>query len=873
MGTFIDFVNRRREMGINGLGDKHHFVPRPILYDYWDYQRIRDIFRLHGVPYAPPQTIIERYLGVLSTLVYIDRVQYLPLFQKKALGDAHFPATRYPSQWPDESPSHREIWNAFLPAHWMFFPLELGREHLVSLQAPPERVLPWESEEVLLPGDAAKILKIEVPESCFDLPDGPSKRCFVLKRYYDEHHRHYYEREREALTYLHGRSLPTNHVIGFHGSFEQVDTMNLVLEYVESGDLLHYMKNTLPPQTSADIHALWTSILGILKGCYHIHQWTQHPQLGEGFNIVHQDFKPQNILIVKDASSRYEFYPKVADFGCSDVRKDSQGPSTDRHGNPTYSAPECSHHASDLHMGPDIFTPAADIFALGCILSEVAAWVSDGMDMVETYRSMRAEEIAQNPRFQYSEHSVGFHNSADVLTAVEDMRHLITTSKPGDLITAKILRIIYNHMLVARRDRRESAKEVLSSLENILNTPPTDQDEAKIATVSPPSPPPNVVVNGPATQTIHDHTRAHPLSSPTRSENLSPISLSTHMPVSPVDQQSPNSTVPIDLLSSTSWTHNGASMAIPTRKRSTRRMIQSFVRPTSFYSSSSSRPRWLSTMSSADGKLTINDILQYRTAKKSEKEPNPSVEFLITKLQSNLSHRDHVFFIDDTHTMLAHREELLRAFTALSYLAKLIDRDGIELIFASNPRKIWKKSKTKELLEMLESHEFVQESGMMEDKLGELLDHKISVRLPLTFRKHQIPISKKKEVSIFILTDACWDNDLPELTNAAGVKAPIERLMKKIENKGLNRTQVMIQFIRFGDNENGKRYLELLDDFGQETGRDMVDTRAVDGNVYAMFIGSLSPGVDGRKDSIGDALPVHVQSPVQPPVEMPCQRL
>ncbi|KAK6065260.1 tein kinase 4-like protein [Seiridium cupressi] len=771
MGTFIDFVNRRREVGMNGLGRKHHFVPRPFLEDYWEYQKIRDIIRLHRVPYAPPQTISERYLGVLSTLVYIDRVQYLPLFLQNVLGDAHFPATRYPSQWPDESPHYREIWDAFLPAHWMFFPLELGREHLVSLQAPPERVLPWEAEEVLLPGEAAEILKIEVPESCFGLPDGPSKRCFVLKRYYDEHYRHYYEREREALTYLHGRSSPTNHVIEFHGSFEQVDTMNLVLEYVESGDLLHYMKNTPPPQTNADIHALWTSMSGILKGCYHIHQWTQHPQLGEGFNIVHQDFKPQNILIVKDASSRYEFYPKVADFGCSDVCKDSQGPSTDRHGNPTYSAPECSHHASDLHMGPDIFTPAADIFALGCILSEVAAWVSDGMDMVETYRSMRAEEIAQNPRFQYSEHSVGFHNGADVLTAVEDMRHLITTSRSGDLITAEILRVVYNHMLVARRDRRESAKEVLSSLENILNTPPTDQDEAKIAMVSAPPPSPNVVVNGPLGDTNEEKIHAK------------------------------------------------------------------------------------------------NDT---KFSMKSENEPNSNVAFLITKLQSNLSHRDHVFFIDDTHTMFAHREELRRAFTALSYLAKLIDRDGIELIFASNPRKIWKKSKTKELLKILESHEFVQESGMMEDKLGELLDHKISDRLPLTFRKHQIPISKKKEVSIFILTDACWDNDLAELPNAAGVKAPIERLMNKIENKGLNRTQVMIQFIRFGDSENGKRYLDLLDDFGQETGRDMVDTRAVDGNVYAMFIGSLSPGVDGQKDSIGNALPAHTQSPVQSPVEMSC---
>lgn len=40
-----------------------------------------------------------------------------------------------------------------------------------------------------------------------------------------------------------------------------------------------------------------------------------------------------------------------------------------------------------------------------------------------------------------------------------------------------------------------------------------------------------------------------------------------------------------------------------------------------------------------------------------------------------------------------------------------------------------------------------------------------------------------------------------------------------------------------------------------------MDTRAVDGNVYAMFIGSLSPGIDGRKDDVPSTMPGIASTP------------
>lgn len=594
--------------------------------------------------------------------------------------------------------------------------------------------------------------------------------------------------------------------------------MNLVLEYVEGGHLFDYMQQTPPPQTNKDIHALWTSIVGILKGCHHIHQWTQHPQFAETSRLVHQDLKPQNILIVKGPSSRYDFDPKVADFGCSHVLKDPQKLSPDRHGNPTYSAPECSHHAPDLFPGPDVFTPAADIFALGCILSEVAAWVAEGIDMIETYRSWRQEEIARNPHFADSAYSEGFHNGADVLQAFPMLQNYITTSCPGDLVTSEILHVVGSHMLVGRPERRSSAKEIICKLQHVLDSARDDRDDWKRPGEGSPPGVPTVV------ESVHTTTPPDASASPTPSNCLAPSGAEALTPTLPIYRRNPDhdtTAAPYTGQSSSS----PMGIEYPTRNKSKRSKFHDFKRFSMNGSNGSllhgrpSMPTNPSDPSSADGILTINDILQYREARKDKRDPAPGVHYLVAKLRSNLARRDHVFFVDDTQSMYTHRAELIRAFTAFSYLAKLIDRDGIELIFASNPRKIWKDSATSRLIDILERHQFVQESGMMEGKLGELVDHIVTDRLPMTIRGHQMNLLPKKEVSIFVLTDGCWHNNLPDLPNAAGVKAPIERLMRIIHDKGLNRTQVMIQFIRFGNDENGKRYLELLDDFGQDTGR------------------------------------------------------
>jgi hypothetical protein len=216
----------------------------------------------------------------------------------------------------------------------------------------------------------------------------------------------------------------------------------------------------------------------------------------------------------------------------------------------------------------------------------------------------------------------------------------------------------------------------------------------------------------------------------------------------------------------------------------------------------------------------------YWEALKAGAPVDPQVQQLVNLLKENLNFRDHLFFIDNSQTMGSRAAEVQEAFSVLAYLAKLIDTDGIELAFASKPTNVHKHKDTSPLLEHFKYQRWDQIHGMFEHNLGELIDKVILPRLPSaapsTFFLPSFIQTKtrrlsrtKKPVSIFVFTDGRFGEDLHK---ACGVENTIRRLMNECKERGISRTQVMIQLIRFGDNENGVRFLHYLDDFGRDEG-------------------------------------------------------
>lgn len=258
--------------------------------------------------------------------------------------------------------------------------------------------------------------------------------------------------------------------------------------------------------------------------------------------------------------------------------------------------------------------------------------------------------------------------------------------------------------------------------------------------------------------------------------------------------------------------------------------------------------------------LSMKDAADWRKAMKLEGQVNPKVTKVIEGLIEILQRRDLLFLIDDTGSMKEHSERIELAFQTLAYIAKRIDPDDLELSFVSNPLDIFKSRKTSVLLEELRQHlsKHVSVNGRIKSSLGDLINDKIMKRLPFSVPLFgQFP-SWYKPVTIFVFTDGKWGEGV-QVGN--GLTEPINNLMKEMKKRGLNRTHVMLQFLRFGSDDKGREHLNHLANFGKNEkwsvlspddlqlnksytdvhcSRDIVDTRDINGDVRAMFLAALT---------------------------------
>jgi hypothetical protein len=213
----------------------------------------------------------------------------------------------------------------------------------------------------------------------------------------------------------------------------------------------------------------------------------------------------------------------------------------------------------------------------------------------------------------------------------------------------------------------------------------------------------------------------------------------------------------------------------------------------------------------AETPLTIDQCIEDRHACKMKLQRNLDVCFKIDKLRKNLNPRDHLFLIDDSPSMKKHHEDIVRAFTALSYVVKPLDRDGIELAFISSPQDVTRNKKTMRLIELVQGHSYDSDSELMEDKLGKFLQEAVVSKFSHLTR--YISIFRNTPLTVIVFTDGSWGANQE---HAAGVQNPVIDLMQTMRSRGVARTDVTIQFLRFGDDHYGKGYLSYLDKMGQK---------------------------------------------------------
>lgn len=596
------------------------------------------------------------------------------------------------------------------------------------------------------------------------------------------------------------------------------------MEWVAGGDLLQYFETQRPPQTSEEIIDFWDSLAKLNVGLHRIHQVILPGDRSDRYQLVHQDIKPDNILLDTSTGSRtYQFSPIIADLGHSHIRHvredTSVTPVIDRRGNQEYCAPESSHHSGFRRTGPNSITWEADIFSAGAVFSDAVSWVARGKDGRDEYLRCRREELEKTEGFANSGYETAFHDGSERLSSVDAMHRDIRSSLPShDKITARVLDIIENHMLVLPNDRlrakllydkfekqvKDARVEALGGVQGLDRSQSTRSlDLSKLHDVlpDPETPPPS--------------SRADRIWSPPGSAALSTSTdgySDCQDAFSPV--RSPRTPTQVAFLTASKVLSGVAS---PTPQRPNGQLKRPYSTPyqpaLSKHGSQVSEDA-LRTLSNAGSKLSMQDAADWRKAMKLEGQVSSNVKRVIEQLKENLARRDLLFFIEDTESMNEHSVQIEVAFQILAYLAKNIDPDDVELSFVSKPLDVIKSRRTTLLLEEVEKHlsKHLSVKGRIESSLSTLINEKIMRRLPVSIPLFgQVP-AWYKPITIFVFTDGKWGDGV-EVGN--GLTEPISKLMREMKKRGLNRTHVMFQFLRFGDDEKGREHLDYLDNFGK----------------------------------------------------------
>lgn len=383
---------------------------------------------------------------------------------------------------------------------------------------------------------------------------------------------------------------------------------------------------------------------------------------------------------------------------------------------------------------------------MGCILSEACVWLVAGLDGIEAYEKRRAKEIQQDRQMTEAGHTSCFHSGLNRLREIDMTHKKVCERLPEyDDITPKVIEMIEEKMLLPDADSRKTTLLLCRELRGFVNFANFGNNRSQ------------------------DAISLLTLSDPDKRQE-------------PATRQNTEST---------------PTTSKPNGKKATR--------PSSNLRHESSSMEELLK----DLRLSYAEAREFLRCRKNSLPVAPRVEAAIKSLKVSLGNRDFIYFIDNSVSLATYKEEVREALLTYAYITKLIDTNGIEASFASDPGNLRPYANTSKLMSDFDKKDWTD--GSFEDRLSRFIDDCIIPRLPAYWKKGPL---RPKRMSVIVLTDGRWGFGTLQ---ANGAERPINKLINKMNEPIVqaSRTQVSIQFMRFGEDEDGIRQLDVLKRLGR----------------------------------------------------------
>ncbi|KAI1061174.1 hypothetical protein LB506_011616 [Fusarium annulatum] len=821
MDHFHQHIAENLREGINGDGEKVPYVIPSALDNYWTERRVDAILNSQQPPVASsPDMIISDFPRVFSILTRIGQPQEIEWLcsHVKGLDDRRLPF--------DEScfPPTCKWAGDFLQEQWMFIPLFFPPDKIFSRVVHPKTILPVTYKRQLTQKrggrDTATLWEVQVH------PGGrlatSENQPVVFKVYEGAGTEDLYKAETDVYLKLRAKynKYITQHLASF--SFLGKRRHIIVLEYAAGGSLKDFFKNTPIPASPNEFRLLWSRLLKLLDALHVLHDLYRPDGAPNWFLAgVHQDIQPANILVFpeKDKDSRFDVKFKLTDFGLAEIGRISTSGgklATENRGNRMYISPESFANFSVQDTVRTDLPPTADIWALGAVFSDVLVWSISGEPAREQYRLRRRAEISSQLHLKERDHDACFHDGVDRLAAVEESHKLALQDKRGnDNISPYMSDIILDYMLTSVDERLTAMNIRIRAEKAIKNMKEDSLDDGR------------AVANGrpPQLRAISTGRRR---TVPNPSLRNLPQAPNLGLPVRPVANH-------ICASPRTSLDHSSARPSSPAPS-----VTQATSPPVDNGQLQMQTPK----SPPAVVKVTVDEVYRMmektslsafptsigmRPDKSKEIMKLPGMEEARIKIAVARG-RDQIMLIDNFRSMGPYKPKVIKTARVISYVAKAVDEDGMELYAASEiakkPRKCKNSSQIEKAITRMPT---VDGTCNMRGCLDTILDRVLVGR-------------KVKPTSIYIYTDGVWEPGVDQ------VKFSIKRAIEYLIKCGQPSSTLMFQFVQFGSDTEGTGRLKFLDNkcvrVVEEESYDIVDTKHCDDHVPNIVVGSFSRYAD-----------------------------